>query len=391
MANKSVYWIGVFAFFFFKSSAQQLTINVKNNLSFNRKEIIAIPRKVLLPLLSQDPESVIAIKSTENSDFQRTQWMDNNTDGIADELLFLAEVGANATAIYTISAVKDLIVEDEVGAAFSRFVPERSDDYAWENDKVAFRTYGPKGQEEALKGVAGSTLSSGIDIWLKRTNYSVIDNWYKKNIQTPGYYHTDHGEGYDPYHVGKSRGVGGLGIWENGNLLVSDNFVSYKTIAVGPLRTVFELAYAPWSSYEITETKRISLDLDASFSKFEVSLKAKNNVPNYAIGLTTHENKGTAELRTKTGWFRYWEKIDDAFVGEGIVVNPKIISAAFANITNVEDQSNILILTEPTEKLVYYAGFAWQKSGQVSTAEDWDAMLEKQAAIIANPLEILIK
>ena len=391
MVSKPFYCIWIVVFSFFESNAQQYTITIKNNLSFSRVEIIAIPRKVLLPLIAQNPGYVIGISPQDGKGFETTQWIDNNIDGIADELLFLIEIAANSTVVYTISAVKEFVTVTPVGITFSRFVPERSDDYAWENNKVAFRAYGPKGQEEALKGVAGSTLSSGIDIWLKRTNYPVIDNWYKKNTETPGYYHTDHGEGYDPYHVGVSRGVGGIGIWENGNLLVSDNFISYKTIAVGPLRTVFELTYASWSNHEVTETKRITLDLYSNFSKFEVSLTAKNEVPNYTIGLTTHENKGNPKLNKKNGWFRYWEKIDDAFVGEGIVVNPQCINSAFANVTQVQDQSNILVLTKPSEKLVYYAGFAWQKSGDVKIIEDWDAMLEKQAAIIANPLEVQIK
>ena len=29
------------------------------------------------------------------------------------------------------------------GATYARFVPEREDDFAWENDLVAFRAYGP--------------------------------------------------------------------------------------------------------------------------------------------------------------------------------------------------------------------------------------------------------
>ena len=56
------------------------------------------------------------------------------------------------------------------GFAPSRFVPERKDDFAFENDKVAFRIYGP-----ALKD---SKENSGIDCWLKRVDYPTIDKWY---------------------------------------------------------------------------------------------------------------------------------------------------------------------------------------------------------------------
>ncbi|QBG48089.1 DUF4861 domain-containing protein [Verrucomicrobia bacterium S94] len=56
-------------------------------------------------------------------------------------------------------------------ATFCRYVPERADDFVWENDKAAFRMYGPtflKGKED-----------SGIDCWLKRVDYVRI--WQKAN------------------------------------------------------------------------------------------------------------------------------------------------------------------------------------------------------------------
>ncbi|MFP3822536.1 DUF4861 family protein, partial [Bacillus sp. SIMBA_008] len=48
---------------------------------------------------------------------------------------------------------------------YARFVPERIDDFAWENERVAFRTYGPEAQRLVDEGKEGGTLSSGIDIW----------------------------------------------------------------------------------------------------------------------------------------------------------------------------------------------------------------------------------
>jgi len=41
--------------------------------------------------------------------------------------------------------------------------------------------------------------------------------------------------------------------------------------------------------------------------------------------------------------------------------------------------------------LIYYAGFAWQKSGQIRTQKDWENIVQKQAQIIANPLEVKVK
>lgn len=384
------------AFFSFSilANAQNKTakISVKNNLDFSRKEILSVSGKQLSDLLKGNKANDLRIKKEGTTEYVVLQWVDFNQDGVADELLFQAEVAAKAKANYQVVFDGNIPLAESRIATYSRFVPERTDDYAWENDKVAFRTYGRDAQKRVEEKRPDGTLTSGIDLWLKRTDQSIINKWYGENLKKPGYYHIDHGEGYDPYHVGASRGTGGIGVWEDNKLAVSKNFVSYKTIAVGPLRTVFELSYAPWSSYEVKEIKRISLDLGSNFSKIEISYEANQSLPNITTGITLHENKGEAKINKKAGWFRHGETIDGLFLGEGIVMNPKLVSEAFANVSITKDQSNLLVVTHPKEnKLSYYAGFAWQKSGQVTNVADWDTLLQKQAKMLANPLKVTIK
>lgn len=370
---------------------QELTIQVENNQNFSRNEVVEIPYEKLSGLLKSTTQKNIRVKKQNSQDYLLTQWVDSNSDGVTDALLFQVEVGANASVNYTILIDSLVAVPETNVVTFSRFVPERIDDYAWENDKVAFRTYGPEAQRLVEKGKEGGTLSSGIDLWLKKVNYSIIDSWYAKNVETPGYYHIDHGEGYDPYHVGSSRGTGGTGIWENDSLYTSKNFVKYRVIATGPLRSIFELDYASWSTYGIKETKRISLDLGSNFSKFENKIKATSPIPNYTLGITLHEKKGMVDINVPNGIFSHWEPINDSFVGEGIILEPSLVKSAINHHSETTDQSQILIITETkNETLTYYVGFAWLKSGQVQSVQDWDAMLKKQFASISNPLRVKI-
>lgn len=369
----------------------QNTIQIKNILEFSRNEVVVVPVSDLKSFLTKNKEVDLRIKDNQNR-YLPIQWIDYDGDGKNDELLFQANIDAKRTNSYTIVADGKTPIPETKVSTYSRLVPERADDYTWENDKIAFRVYGPKGQQEALQGVKGSTLSSGVDIWLKRTDQPIINKWYKGYLTDPMYYHKDtRGEGYDPYQVGNSRGTGGIGVWKNDSLQVSQNFVTSKTIAEGPLRTVFELTYHPWSEYGIKETKRISLDLGSNFSKFESNFETEKQVPNYTIGITLHKNEGEAKLNDKSGYYLHWEKIDDAFVGEGIVVDPKIVEKSIAFKSETPDQSNLLVVTKRKNKLVYYAGFAWQKSGQIQTQKDWEVLLQKQSQIIANPLLIKIK
>lgn len=369
----------------------QLRIKVTNTLDFNRAEIVALDKAQLEPLLQKYSELDIKIKKHDGTEYIVTQWIDNNQDGVNDELLFQADVAPNSDTKYVVEVNHNAKVTTTNVVAYSRFVPERTDDYTWENDKVAFRTYGPDAQRRIEEHKEDGTLSSGIDLWLKRVEYSIIDKWYSENIDEPGYYHIDRGEGHDPYHVGASRGTGGIGIWENDSLYVSKNFIKHKVIASGPLRTVFELSYAPWSSYQISETKRISLDLGSHFSKFEVALKGKKQAPNFTIGITLHDNKGTVKINKEQGWFRHWEPMANSYVGEGIIIPVNKIIDAKAYRSKHPDQSQLLVINKPTDTLTYYAGFAWTKSNQVSSVNDWDVILEQQKQIIENKMIVSVK
>jgi hypothetical protein len=228
-----------------------------------------------------------------------------------------------------------------------------------------------------------------MDCWFKRVNYSVIDAWYKKNLDSAGYYHVDHGEGYDPYHVGNSRGCGGIGIWDHDSLYVSKNFTHYKTIATGPIRTIFELTYAPWNANGSTihEKKTISLDLGSNLSRYEVTITSDKSIPNVAIGITLHDKKGEVKLDSVHGYFRYWELIDDEPLGTGIVINPTRVLSTLDHRVNVNDQSHLLVLTKPIDdKVVYYTGFGWLKSKQFSSQKEWDEYLEGFSKRIGSPL-----
>ena len=151
------------------------------------------------------------IREDGGNEILLSQTMDTDADGEVDEILFQTDLAANEEKKFIIEGVENgqgLQPATEV-STFSRLVPERIDDYAWENDRVAFRTYGPEAQKITESGESGGTLTSGIDAWLKRVDYPVIDKWYQNHQEKAGAYHIDSGEGYDPYHVGDSRGVGG--------------------------------------------------------------------------------------------------------------------------------------------------------------------------------------
>jgi hypothetical protein len=365
-------------------------ITVKNTLdiprSFETVEI-SISDIVLSEETSIEDIGIIDVKTNT---VLVSQLVDQDQDGQADILLFQPEIEANSEAQYKLSKIKADEKPEVIAYCYSRFVPERTDDYTWENNKVAFRTFGPVAQKMVEDGVKGGTLSSGIDAWLKRVEFPIINKWYKRNDEKKGAYHQDHGEGLDNFHVGVSRGVGGLAAKIDTTYYVGKNFTNWKTITTGPLRTSFILEYADWDANgnTISETKHISLDYGSNLSKFKVELSGVDNI--YA-GLTLHKKEGVDTQNIEAGYISYWEPLDDSELGTAIVVpNNKMISSELFD-TPVKDWSNLYANIKVNEgKVLYYAGFGWKKANEFTTKESWNNYLKEFSKKLNNPLKVTL-
>ncbi|WP_273277042.1 DUF4861 domain-containing protein [Maribacter polysiphoniae] len=361
-------------------------IVVKNTMDFDRAfETVSIP---ISALELDSSENNIVIKDVSTGKNLVSQKVDSNGDGVLDEVLFQPEIKANAEKTFevVVSDELDTVKTDADPACYSRFVPERTDDYAWENNRVAFRTYGPTAQQLAEEGDNGGTLSSGIDAWLKRVDYPIINKWYEKDLSGSGSYHKDTGEGLDNFHVGVSRGVGGIAKKVDSTYYISKNFTTWKTLSTGPIRTSFVLAYADWDAAgnKISEEKRISLDYGSNLSRFEVTLKGTDTI---SAGLTLHEKTGETEVNTNNGWISYWEPLQDSELGMGIVVPEGKMVGYEKYLTERNDESNLFVhIKTENNKAVYYTGFGWKKSGQFNTKADWDAYLNRFSQCLKNPL-----
>jgi unsaturated rhamnogalacturonyl hydrolase len=267
--------------------------------------------------------------------------------------------------------------------AFARFVPERSDDFAWENDLVAFRTYGP-----ALRP---GKENSGIDCWFKRVSYPILDKWYLQDrlklpygkINKP--YHDDQGEGYDVYKVGDTRGCGGISVWADGKLHDSDTFIAHRVIENTPQRVAFELDYASNLNGKILrETKRITIIMGQRLfqcdSRFTLDGKPAANL-DVAIGLSPQVKETQPVFAPKAGRMALWEKLDGYGLGTGIVIDPARVVEMRTH-TDVTGQAQALCLARTGKNggIRWFAGFGWEGQGDITTAEQWTIYLVKFSA-----------
>jgi hypothetical protein len=332
----------------------------------------------------------IGIKDLISNKLLVTQLVDNDGDGMMDLLLFQPKIAAKSKKEFEIVEIAEDERPKSETFCYSRFVPERADDYAWENNRVAFRMYGPTGPKIAEEGVPGATLSSGIDAWLKKVDYPIINNWYKKETETNGTYHEDTGEGLDNFHVGISRGVGGMAVKKDSIYYFSKNYTKWRTITTGPIRTSFYLEMGNWDANGtlIKESKVIILDYGYNLSKFEISIDGTDKI---SAGLTLHEKDGEISSNEKEGWVSYWEPHDGSELGMAIVATPNCFLGYEKYDVQENDLSNVYAhLKVEDNKVVYYAGFGWKERGQFKNKQDWENYLSLFAEKINNPLKTVL-
>lgn len=368
------------------------SITIKNTLDVARAfETVELPKTDLLLNEGEDFEKFI-IRDSETKTALISQFVDTNQDGMFDVLLFQPEIGPKEDKEFELVQLEENPKQDAINYCYSRFVPERTDDYAWENDKVAFRTYGPVGQQMVEQNIDGGTLTSGIDGWLKKVDYPIINDWYKKTVNGAGSYHKDTGEGLDNFHVGKSRGIGGVAVKVDSIYYVSKNFIDWKTITTGPIRTSFTLKYDDWDAAGnlISEEKHISLDYGSHLSHYEVSVIGPDVL---SVGLTLHENDGVIKTQVDKGWISYWEPHGDSELGTAVLTskNTMVDVENYKN-DNISELSNLYAhLKINNNKVIYYTGFAWKESGHIETQAAWETYLNDFSNKINNPLKVLIK
>jgi hypothetical protein len=384
MKRITLFLVGFLVFASCKESPVVIsTITVKNTLNFDREfETLEIDISAISPEKVPD----LVVLDEENSKLI-SQLVDTNLDGKNDIILFQPKLNASSSKTYKLAISKAKKVADTV-YCYSRFVPERTDDYTWENNRVAFRTFGPVAQKMIENGVKGGTLSSGIDAWLKRVEYPIINTWYKRNDVKKGAYHKDHGEGLDNFHVGVSRGIGGTAVKVDTSYYFSRNFTSYKTITTGPLRTSFVLTYATWDANgkQIDETKHVSLDYGHNLTRFEIDVKGTENI---SSGITLHKKKGVTNQSDANFWVSHWETLDDSDLGTGIVTTKPYFSGSEKYVTSRKDESNhFLHLKVVDGKVIFYSGFGWIKSKQFNSQKDWENYLTDFSKKINSPLKV---
>lgn len=359
----------------------QLTVTVVNKLKIARpSETIELAAKDLAALTEKDLNKLHVLDNAGKEVLSQSVDTDYDDYHKPDTLIFQTDFAPGETKTFTVTAGAKRVYKKDDFRAYGRFARERFDDFAWENDRIAHRTYG-----KGLITWKGEPLtSSAIDIWSKRTPKLVINDWYMVDN-----YHTDLGEGADLYSAGPTRGVGASGIWTNNQLYVPTNFVDSRVLTNGPIRVMFELVYDAFdvNGTQVSKVLRVSLDAGSQLNRFQPSYRAESPLA-VAIGFKKVKDE-QREVNAERGWVTIWQPVDKNLGMQGLAV---VLNAGDVDKLAEDARNNLIVLKPRTAFPVsYWAGFAWDRAGHITSAEAWKKYVDEFSERLRSPIEVAVK
>ena len=211
---------------------------------------------------------------------------------------------SNASVNYTIQQGTPALVNAVV---YGRYYPERLDDIAWENDRAAYRAYGPALQKSGEKAYGYDVFTKSVEDLVVEDRYAMeLDSmaWVKihalreegkkaaaDSLQRTISYHVDHGNGMDCYAVGPTLGGGTAALMPDSAIVYPYCYKDYEILDNGPLRFTVKLVFNPLvvkNDSNVIETRIIQLDKGSQLNKTTVTYDYLTQATPVAAGLVLH-------------------------------------------------------------------------------------------------------
>jgi hypothetical protein len=400
---KKLFCLAFFLLLFFgQAFSAGVTVVIKNTTGLQREnETVELNASVVTRRLGTQ---FIVTRGNEQIPFQLTY---------ESKLIFKVDVAPHSSC--------RVVIKKGTPAHFDAIVcgklhPERLDDMAWENDRMAFRCYGPALQKTGER-------SFGNDMWMKNTPKLIVDYRYNLNnnnpfaaqikqlrsegkvkevrlLQDSASYHIDHGNGMDNYTVGPTLGAGTPALIIGDSIVFPYCFTSYKILDNGPLRFTVSLTYdVTFKGRKMVETRIVSLDAGSQLNKTVVYFTSQSAVLPLIVGLKIHKGTKTyGSLGAKYLW-GCENNAKDGFNYTGLVFKTAVDRVAKLDLPATEkfaisegSAGHIYgeLPLKPGARFVYYWGGGWSKYG-FKTLKDWQDYLDGFSATLHHPLSVSVK
>lgn len=384
---------------------QTAVITVTNTEKVQRQEVVEVGMQKVCDALKCSSAVKFVVKNALNQEvsYQTTY------DG---KLLLDVSVRPCGTATFTIEQGEPAPMKTFVHGAYH---PERVDDIAWENDRTAYRLYGP-----ALQ--ASGERAFGNDVWVKNTPDLEVDKRYSvehaaadkiKELKAQGKekeafdlevattYHFDHGYGLDCYKVGPSLGCGTPAVLLDGKIIFPYCYKEYKILDNGPLRFTVDLVYNPTKigkNENVVEHRILSLDKGSNFNKMIVWYDGFTKPYEICSGIVVHA-EDTESVVMGNGYVQYADPTDNPTkqnfqIYTAAVFPQNDVKTKFLKADKVENGIAGHVIgykaMKPNEKFTYYFGSAWSKY-DVRNQNEWQCRINTFMDEINMPLQVTVK
>lgn len=387
------------------AGAQNVKIIVNNDEKVQRQEVVEVSALQLYEKLGISYGSPVIVKNAlgQQVGYQLTH----------DSLLLVdASVRPCGKAEFTVE--KGTPREPKVFVT-GRQYPERVDDIAWENDRTAYRIYGPALQRNKERAF-------GVDVWVKNTpdlevekryntelsNHSAIEALKKEgktqealDMEEATTYHFDHGYGLDCYKVGPTLGGGAPALMDNGELVLPYCYRDYQILDNGPLRFTVRVDYNPavvGKDKNVVEHRIISLDKGSNFNRCTVWYDGLTDKRDLAAGIVVHP-EDTETMYLASNMALYADPTDNPekqnfqiYVGvlfpEGIDYTRYLYTEQDRQNGNAGHIIGVKSYT-PGTRFTYYFGSAWSKN-DVRTMDEWKLRSEQTIDAIHSPMNVVL-
>ena len=394
--------------------SSSLTITITNPTQDQRQELVEVDASLVRQKLGIAADAKFRVINALHQEvaYQLTY------DG---KLLIEASVRPQGTARFTIVPGEPRPMKTWV---CGRQYPERVDDIAWENDRAAYRLYGPALQRNKERAF-------GNDVWVKNTPDLVVEQRYDLELSNHAAivalrkagntaaadsleelttYHFDHGYGLDCYKVGPSLGCGAPALldYSNPQALTSTPkivfpycYTDYEILDNGPLRFTVSLTYETkeFQGDRVTEHRLLSLDKGSNFNRQTVWYEGATKPLDIASGVVIH-NEDTTSVCLRGNMALYADPTDNPasqnfqiYVGVvfpyGQVERLRVPNEGAANGIN----GHALVVrrgVQPGERVTYYWGSAWSKNDCRNFME-WMLRASNLQHCQNNPLVVMVE
>jgi hypothetical protein len=360
----------------------QIRVTVSNPSGLMQDNImVEIAWTDILAKLPSAQPSQLTVLNLKTNEEQACQVLFSGTPS-PETFIFQVTLAARETAGFII---REGLPKTFPAKTFGRHVPERKDDFAWENDRIAFRMYGP--------ALAKENPSNGVDLWLKKTEKMIVNQFYNDDLKNGKSYHVDHGEGLDCYSVGHTLGAGGIAPYVNDTLWVGNHYATQEVLDNGPLRTTFRLKYdnLPVGKKIFSEDLLISLDAGSQLNKATVSFDGDFTTIQAAAGIFLHHRQdGITFGDAKEGYITFGET---ATSDAGVPAGRNFVGVVLPKMTEYKEHDGHLLALSPCakgEKLTCYFGGGWNQWG-FADDKAWTDYVARFAACLQHPLTVTLE